>query len=97
VNNEYPEVMKTEMKTSPAAEFYISGLSPESSLIKYFMRQVFWLNLNLVAFPWRDSRHSGKNYQDVYRITRDGYYSYGDSAGIKPDFPFNNVGLMAGR
>jgi len=34
VNNEYPEVMKKEMKTSPAAEVYISGLSPESSLIK---------------------------------------------------------------
>jgi hypothetical protein len=34
VNNEYPEAMKKEMKTSPAAEVYISGLSPESSLIK---------------------------------------------------------------
>jgi hypothetical protein len=41
------------MKTTPAAAVYISGLSPESSLIKKFMRQVFWLNLNLVAFPYR--------------------------------------------
>jgi hypothetical protein len=40
------------MKTTPAAAVYISGLSPESSLIKKFMRQVFWLNLNLVAFPY---------------------------------------------
>jgi len=46
------------------------------------MRQVFWLNLILAAFPWRESRHSGKEYQDVSRSEREGYYSYGDSAGI---------------
>jgi hypothetical protein len=61
------------------------------------MRQVFWLNLKLAAFPWRGSRHSGKEYQDVSRLEREGYYSYGDSAGIKPDFPFNNADPMAGR
>jgi hypothetical protein len=61
------------------------------------MRQVFWLNPNLAAFPWRDSRHSGKVYQFVSRFVRDGYYSYGDSAGITPDFPFNNADPMAGR
>jgi len=51
--------------------------------------QVFWLTLSwLPSRPFRCiGTNSGWRNQACYLLT--GYYSYGDSAGFTPDFPFN--------
>jgi hypothetical protein len=48
--------------------------------------QVFWLNPQLMAFPFLNSGKENKLFCDL--LCGGGLYSYGDSAGITPDFPF---------
>jgi hypothetical protein len=48
--------------------------------------QVFWLALNF-TFPSRLARQ-WHEVVDFTSLEGMGYYSYGDSAGLSPDFPF---------
>jgi hypothetical protein len=65
----------------------ISGLSPESSVIKKSTWQVFWLVPCLLpSHPPVDEQWPGvNNFRRIVCRT----HSYGDSAGFTPDFPFN--------
>jgi hypothetical protein len=52
------------------------------------IRQVFWLNFSFRTFPFSGS----KQWLELETVLCPGqskFYSYGDSAGITPDFPFN--------
>lgn len=53
--------------------------------------QVFWLGLSFNTFPLLEQWYKLKAFQNplLWRDLGGRPYSYGDSAGITPDFPFN--------
>ena len=72
--------------------FYISCLSPESLNDNNCTWQVFWLALLLNTFPSLIMIRQW--YVDCAELMSETNqhsraYSYGDSAGFTPDFPFN--------
>lgn len=81
-----------EKGIGPDGRSYISGFSPESSWIddvaEHPYRQVFWLVLRS-GLPVQE--HSGQRIGTGMtddKTIRHRTYSYGDSAGLAPDFPF---------
>jgi hypothetical protein len=52
---------------------------------KICIRQVFWLYF----ISWPSRVNSGDVKEMCRKKLQPSIYSYGDSAGIKPDFPFN--------
>ena len=76
--------------------FYISRLSPESLNVvnpdSYReIWQVFWLGVYFKAFPLIKTVAKFEAFPKPLQRRGLGrpLYSYGDSAGLSPDFPFN--------
>ena len=67
---------------------YSACLSPESFAIHYMHLAGLLACFLFTAFPSRHWRNSGCSV-NISRLRRDETHSYGDSAGISPDFPFN--------
>jgi hypothetical protein len=84
---------KNEMKLKyklPALirTFYTPCFSPESRKVIKSIWQVFWLVLLSDYLPIVD----GQWYADrTVVVLHERTYSYGDSAGFSPDFPFNGA------
>ena len=71
----------------------IPRFSPESRECLDGTRQVFWLMLHRYTFP-SAAADSGLCVWAVIPLPaapERGIYSYGDSAGLTPDFPFNDA------
>jgi hypothetical protein len=70
----------------------IPRFSPESRECDNMIRQVFWLMLHRLTFP-SATADSGVVVRVIPLPGRPerGIYSYGDSAGFTPDFPFNDA------
>ena len=63
---------------------YTSCFSPESPMINNLKRQVFWLSLNLNAFPLSTVAKVLSCFPEHPFGRQGGFYSYGDSAGFTP-------------
>jgi len=77
----------------------IPRFSPESRECVDGIRQVFWLMLHLRTFPSGGADSGTEEAGDsATGVTGAGaFYSYGDSAGFAPDFPFNDAKRQPNR
>jgi hypothetical protein len=69
-------------------------LSFSSESFEYYcIRQVFWLAFFSVAFPKQNVQWPlcTETFVGMACMLPKGAYSYGDSAGFSPDFPFNRT------